>query len=124
MKRKDIGLFLSVSILALMAVFSEKKVLVTTGYAVSRDELDAGREIYFNNCRRCHGRGRGGAPRTGDVRAWKPRLEDGMESLIAHAVAGHRGRLGTMPPQGGNPELDEQEMAAAVAYMVRESEER
>lgn len=120
MRRKNIGLFLSVTILLSMALFSEKKVLVTTGYAVSRLDIETGREVYLANCHRCHGNGHSGAPSVGDVRAWKLRIGQGMDVLIAHAVEGYRGR---MPPRGGNPRLDNRNLAAAVAYMVKESEE-
>lgn len=124
MKRKNIGLLLSVSILLFMAVFSEKKVLVTTGYAVSRPEIDMGRGIYAEYCRHCHGRTQTGAPRVGDAAAWKDRVKQGMDTLIAHAVRGYDGKSGPMPARGGYPELDDEEVAAAVAYMVRESGEK
>lgn len=124
MKRKNIGLLMSVSILLFMALFSEKKILVTTGYAVSQNEIDTGREIYTDFCRRCHDRARSGAPHIGDTLAWKERIEQGVDILIAHALDGYRGPSGEMPARGGNSALAPDAVAAAVAYMVKESDEQ
>ena len=121
MKRKDFGLFVSLVVLIFMAVFSEKKILIAEGYAVTRNQLDQGEKIYDLFCRECHGNGRGGAPRLGDDETWHTRAQGGMSRLISHAVNGYRGGKGFMPPKGGAASLTAEEVALATAYMVAEN---
>ena len=75
--------------------------------------LKSGEEIYTAACAACHNAGAAGAPKFGDKSAWAPRLKQGYDTLVQHAVNGIRG----MPARGGNPDLDEIEVARAVAHM-------
>ena len=68
---------------------------------------------YDRTCRICHANGVGGAPKTGDVDAWRPRLEKGMESLIR---ASNRG-LNGMPPKGMCYDCSDQDYEALISYM-------
>lgn len=121
MKKKDLGLLVSLSVLAFLALFSEKKVLIAEGFALSRDELDQGESLYWTYCRACHLGGENGAPRTGDSRAWEKRIEQGMDTLISHALQGFRGNDAYMPAKGGHPSLTANEVALATGYMVAKS---
>jgi cytochrome c5 len=58
-----------------------------------------------------------GSPKIGDKSAWGPRIAQGYETLVKHAIAGIR----SMPARGGNAELTDGEVAAAVAYMANQS---
>lgn len=78
----------------------------------------SGPQVYNDACIACHGTGIGGAPRFGDAAAWDPRIEQGMEVLVEHAIDGYQGETGFMPPKGGRMDLSEEEVAAAVEYMV------
>jgi cytochrome c5 len=71
-------------------------------------------DIVRATCALCHGPGIGGAPRIGDARAWRKRAASGLESLVRSAAAGK----GAMPPSGGMPDLSEEELRAAIAYMA------
>lgn len=71
------------------------------------------RQIYWRTCHGCHGSGAGGAPRTGDAVAWAPRLEQGMETLVNHAVHGYR----AMPPRGLCFDCSDAEFAALIQLM-------
>ena len=51
---------------------------------------------------------------------WAPRLEQGLETLIGHAINGYQGDAGYMPPKGGRLDLSDDEVSAAVEYMVGE----
>ncbi len=73
-------------------------------------------------CMACHGAGIAGAPRTGDIPAWEERMIAGMDTLINHAINGFQGEKGVMPAKGGNPSLSDGEVAAAVEYMVAQSQ--
>lgn len=73
-----------------------------------------GEAIYNQACMACHLTGAAGAPIMGDVGAWAPRLEQDMETIYAHAIEG----IGAMPPKGGFANLSDEEVEAAVDYML------
>lgn len=82
----------------------------------------AGRMIWMATCQGCHDIGIAGAPKLGDVAAWAPRIAQGDAVLHEHAINGHFGPKGTMmPPRGGNDALTDDEVKAAVNYMVAAS---
>ena len=58
--------------------------------------LAHGRLVFVDKCLRCHESGRRGAPVYGDTADWAERLEQPLDTLIAHAVQGH----GRMPARG------------------------
>ena len=70
----------------------------------------------------CHGAGIAGAPRGGDSGAWADRIGAGLDTLVAHAINGFQASQGMMPAKGGNPSLSDEEIEAAVEYMVAESQ--
>jgi cytochrome c5 len=53
----------------------------------------------------------------GDASAWAARIGQGYDTLVKHAVEGIR----AMPAKGGNPDLDEVEVARAVVVMANQS---
>ena len=73
-----------------------------------------GNAIYNQGCNACHGLGIAGAPKTGDGAAWEPRVAQGREVLYDHAINGWN----TMPAKGGFTYLSDEEVMAAVNYMV------
>lgn len=77
-----------------------------------------GPQVYNEACIACHGTGIGGAPAFGNEEAWAPRIEQGVETLIQHAINGYTGQTGHMPPKGGRMDLSDEEVAAAVEYMA------
>ncbi len=77
----------------------------------------SGPKVYGMVCSACHGSGLAGAPKLGDVAAWAPRIAQGYETLVSHAVNGIR----AMPAKGGNPNLSDVEVARAVAHMANKS---
>ena len=89
--------------------------------AVAELDIEQGGKVYNSACAVCHNQGVGGAPKTGDKNAWLKRVEQGMDTLVSHAINGYRGKQGYMPPKGGNSQLDDNEVAAAVAYIVEQS---
>lgn len=83
---------------------------------VSEDELTAertGEQVVTAKCVECHGEGVGGAPRIGDLQAWVPRMALGLNHLVRSAIRGHGG----MPPRGGQANLTDTEIRAAILYM-------
>ncbi len=80
----------------------------------------SGPQVYNSACLACHGAGIAGAPILGDVDAWAARIEQGSDVLYDHAINGYSGELGYMPAKGGRADLSDEEVAAAVDYMVAE----
>lgn len=76
-----------------------------------------GSVIYDNLCGSCHKSGAGGAPLMTQA-AWQPRVAQGMETLVQHAIEGYKGDAGIMPPKGGNPSLTDEQVRASVTWMV------
>jgi cytochrome c5 len=79
--------------------------------------LQNGQAIYTAVCAACHASGAAGAPKAGDAGAWSARIAQGYDTLVQHAVNGIR----AMPAKGGNPDLDDIEVARAVAYLANQA---
>lgn len=76
----------------------------------------SGQQTYDQVCSTCHASGTSGAPKFGDKAAWQPRIKQGKQTLYQHAING----LGAMPPKGGSANLSDEDVQAAVDYMVAE----
>lgn len=77
----------------------------------------AGKETYTKACNACHGTGAAGAPVVGNAGQWESRIAKGMETLYDHSING----FNAMPAKGGWGNLSNDEVKAAVDYMVAES---
>jgi len=64
-------------------------------------------------CAGCHIAGVANAPKFGDKEAWQPRLEKGLDALVASVANG----LNVMPARGGTT-LNDEELRIAVQYML------
>lgn len=69
---------------------------------------------YGKTCVVCHDAGAAGAPKTGDVAAWEPRLAKGMDVLVASVDKG----MGAMPPKGMCFDCTAEEVKALIEYMA------
>lgn len=85
-------------------------------------QVRSGPEVYNMACMACHTTGAGGAPKIGDADAWADRIAQGHATLVKHAVEGYQGEAGYMPPKGGRADLTEDEISAAIDYIVGESQ--
>ena len=89
---------------------------------------DTGKRVYSGLCITCHGNldGSGGVPNiphVGDKAVWADRIAQGKPMLYEHALKGFTGASGMpMLPKGGNPGLSDDEVRAAVDYMVSSSQ--
>jgi len=77
--------------------------------------LKTGEQVYQAQCSACHATGAVGAPKLADAGAWGPRIGQGYETLLQHALAGK----GNMPPQGGG-DFSDLEIGRAVVYMANQ----
>ena len=80
-------------------------------------DLAQGEQVYTGACVACHSAGVLGAPVMGDEAAWQTRYQQGLDTLVSHAVNGYN----AMPAKGGNPSLTEDEIRNAVVYMLEQS---
>ena len=78
--------------------------------------------VYNGLCVNCHGIAALAAmiPQTGDTAAWGPRIDKGIDILYGNAINGYTGELGMMPAKGGNPALNDEEVKAAVDYIINQ----
>lgn len=90
--------------------------------AAAPSEPRSAEQVYNLACVACHGAGIAGAPATGDAEAWAPRIAQGMDVLAEHAINGYQGEKGIMPAKGGNMSLSDDEVVAAIDYMVAASQ--
>jgi cytochrome c5 len=79
--------------------------------------LQSGSAVYTAVCAACHSTGAAGAPKLGDAAAWAPRIAQGYDTLVKHAIEGIR----AMPAKGGNPDLDNIEVARAIVHIANQS---
>jgi cytochrome c5 len=77
-------------------------------------DIVQGKQIYDRVCFVCHSVGVMNAPKFSDVKAWKPRVAQGMEVLVKHSLQDYK----NMPAKGGFESLTITECGNAVAYMV------
>jgi len=90
--------------------------------SIAPEQIAMGKTIYGKHCMACHAAGVAGAPKLSDAAVWEPRIAQGMDTLYGHAIKGFKGSMGYMPPKGGFATLDDDEVKAAVAYMVSTSQ--
>ncbi|MDB5902201.1 MAG: cytochrome c5 family protein [Betaproteobacteria bacterium] len=76
-----------------------------------------GKQVVEAVCSACHATGALNAPKIGDAGAWGPLIKDGHAHLTEMAIKGVR----QMPPKGGNPQLTDDEVARAVAFMANQA---
>lgn len=77
----------------------------------------SGEQVVTSLCSACHAVGALGSPKIGDKAAWGPRIAQGYETLVKHAIEGIR----SMPARGGGANLSDEEVAGAVAFMANKA---
>jgi len=78
-----------------------------------------GEEVYNNYCASCHNPGLSGAPKLGDTQAWAPRIAKVKALLLEATIAGVQP---AMPPRGMCFSCSDEDLAAAVDFMVERSQ--
>lgn len=77
------------------------------------DETNLMRQ-WARNCALCHVRGEGGAPRIGDIEAWRERAVQGEATLLTHTVEG----FNNMPPLGYCMDCEAEDFAGLIRFMA------
>lgn len=133
MKRSPIPSLLSLLCLGLLAACGKseepaKPVAVTVPATTSApapaadENLAKGEKVYKGTCVMCHGSGAGGAPVIKVKADWEPRIAQGKPTLYEHALKGFNGSKGAMPAKGGNSSLPDDDVKAAVDYLVSQAQ--
>src|SRR5665647_71517 len=81
-------------------------------------ENTVGKSVFGKVCSMCHAVGAAGSPKPGDKADWGPRIAQGNDVLYKHALEGFTGAKGQMPARGASTTLKDEEIKAAVDYMV------
>lgn len=77
----------------------------------------SGEDVYNAKCSACHGTGAAGAPILGNKDQWSKRIAAGNDALYDHALKG----FNAMPAKGMCMDCSDDEIKAAVDYMVSKS---
>lgn len=83
-----------------------------------------GQKVFEGLCMACHAADSAipFSPKITHKDDWTARIKQGKETLFKHAIEGYTGPDGgVMPPKGGNTALTDDEVKAAVTYMVNQS---
>ena len=73
---------------------------------------------YNKSCAVCHASGAAGAPKTGDVAAWEPRLAKGEDALVKSVTDG----MNAMPPKGMCYDCTADDYKALIEHMAKAAE--
>ncbi len=76
---------------------------------------EKGKAVYEKVCVACHSAGIAGAPKLGNAQDWAPRIKAGIDSLYQSAL---KGKAPAMPAKGGATDTADDDIKAAVDYMV------
>lgn len=106
---------------AVAPVAAPAPVVAAAPAAPAEAENVVGKGVYGKTCALCHGAGVAGAPKPGDQADWGPRIAQGNDTLYKHAIEGFTGAKGLMPARGGGSSLSDDEVKAAVDFMVAKS---
>jgi len=114
---------MSLSERILITVFLAGMQVSMTALADKADSVsNPGPGVYKESCKSCHGGGIGGwfsgAPKTGDKKVWAPLIAKGVPALLESSLNG----IGDMKPRGGCETCSDDDIAAAVKYMVSQSQ--
>ncbi|WP_037587991.1 c-type cytochrome [Stenoxybacter acetivorans] len=85
---------------------------------------EAGKAVFDKLCFACHAANSviPFSPKLTNKADWAPRIKQGKETVFKHALEGYTGPDGgVMPAKGGGLTLSDDEVKAAVTYMVNES---
>ncbi|MGE0079780.1 MAG: cytochrome c5 family protein [Thiohalomonadaceae bacterium] len=85
--------------------------------APAKASARSGEQVYNASCQACHATGAAGAPKLGDKAAWGPRIQQGMDTLVNHALNGFK----AMPARGTCGNCSDQEIRSAVEFMLSKS---
>jgi cytochrome c5 len=107
------------SILVTFICLTTNVIAVAAGDSASGP---SGEAVFEANCANCHTGGFGGfftgAPTVGEQKDWESLTPKGVDALTASTLAG----VGKMAPRGECPACTDEEIRAAIEYMLEKSQ--
>jgi len=94
-----------------------KSTFISIVLATSATAMADGAATYKDACAVCHAAGIAGAPIFGNKDAWAPRIATGVDALYKTSLEGK----GAMPAKGGRADISDDDVKAAVDYMVSQA---
>ena len=87
--------------------------------ADANPRLAQGEKVFNASCKSCHatGKDKNDAPQLSDAPEWKQRMGGGRAALYKSSLEGFTGYY-VMPAKGGNPALSDDQVKAAVDYIL------
>lgn len=73
-----------------------------------------GKQVYEAACFACHAAGVLQAPKLHNATDWKPRMQQGFDTMLSHALNG----FNSMPARGTCGDCSDKEIADAIRYMI------
>lgn len=98
-------------------IFKTSLLTIVLMSTVNITHANTGKKTYDQVCSMCHASGASGSPEFGDKFAWKSRIAKGKKALYSSAIRG----FGGMPSRGGKSSLTDDEVKAAVDYIISKS---
>jgi cytochrome c5 len=96
------------------AALADAQAAAIAALPAAEDVVVDGEAVYAGLCKTCHEAGVAGAP-IADSEQMTARLDEkGLDTLVSNAING----LNAMPPRGGNPTLTDEQIRAAVEFML------
>jgi cytochrome c5 len=95
------------------AALAEVQAAAVAAAPVADVVVDGG-AVYAGLCKTCHEAGVAGAPVTKSDQFGARLAEKGLDTLVQDAING----LNAMPPRGGYPALTDEQIRAAVEFML------
>ena len=95
-----------------------KRVILSLALILGVSTLAVADEVadrYNKTCAVCHASGAAGAPKTGVVADWEPRMAKGMDVMVASVNNG----LNAMPPKGMCFDCSADDYKALIEYMAK-----
>lgn len=122
-KFKNILIVTSLIFILQVTISCSTPVETTRGYIDERNKpiiaytgpTRSGSTIYEESCATCHDRTTQGAPLPNDDIEWARRLKKGKNILLKHVMEGYKE---LMPIKGGCRNCTEQEVQAAIDYIL------
>jgi cytochrome c5 len=84
----------------------------------SQIDPSLGKDVYESVCASCHNAGIAGAIKLSDKATWKKHIHHGIDHMVESVIKGK----GAMPARGGDPNLTDEEIKAAVNYIVEQTQ--
>jgi cytochrome c5 len=96
------------------AALADAQAAAMAALPAAEDVVVDGEAVYAGLCKTCHEAGVAGAPIAESEQMTARLDEKGLDTLVSNAING----LNAMPPRGGNPTLTDEQIRAAVEFML------